>query len=125
MDAERQYDLFFLNDYFDNDLESILPILKMYLEETPKELASIESCLIRNDIAAAKAATHKIKTNVSMLSIRDQSSFINDMHLLNVDGSIPAAIKDQFAIFKGTIMAVMQEIRRDFFEKEDAAVDTR
>lgn len=124
MAEERQYDLFFLNDYFDNDLVSILPILKMYLEETPKELDSIESCLLRHDTAAAKAATHKIKTNVSMLSIRDRSSFISDMHLLNTTDRIPPSIKEQFAIFKATVMAAMQEMRMDYFEKEDRSIDT-
>ncbi|MEP7127793.1 MAG: hypothetical protein ABI729_02950 [Chitinophagales bacterium] len=123
MTEERQYNLFFLNDYFNNEMEAILPILQMYLEETPKELANIEKCLLHNDVEAAKAATHKIKTNVSMLSIRDQSSFVYDMHSLNAGDNIDYSIKEQFALFNATVMEALHQIRIDFFEKEDNAPD--
>lgn len=121
MGEEKQYDLFFLNDYFDNELEAILPILQMYLEETPKELEQIESCLLRNDAAAAKAGTHKIKTNIAMLSIRDHSSFVEDMHQLSVTDDINNAVHDQFNVFKANVKEALQQIRVDFFEREDNA----
>ncbi|MBK9731442.1 MAG: Hpt domain-containing protein [Chitinophagaceae bacterium] len=123
MTEERQYNLFFLNDYFNNEMEAILPILQMYLEETPKELANIEKCLLLNDVDAAKAATHKIKTNISMLSIRDQSSFVYVMHSLNAGDSIDSSVKKEFALFSTTVMKALHQIRIDFFEREDNAPD--
>jgi len=123
MPAGKQYDLYFLNDYFDNDMQAIYPILKMYLEETPKELSTIESCLQNNNPAAAKAATHKIKTNISMLSIRDQSNFVNDMHHLNVTEEISDGIRLQFRDFKSTVLSALQEMKSDFFEKQDIGAD--
>lgn len=114
MPEGKQYDLYFLNDYFDNDMQAIYPILKMYLEETPKELSTIESCLQNNNPAAAKAATHKIKTNISMLSIRDQSNFVNDMHHLNVTEEISDGIRLQFRDFKSTVLSALQEMKSDF-----------
>lgn len=125
MPAEKQYDLFFLNDYFDNDMVAIYPILKMYLEETPKELESIEKYLVGNNPAAAKAATHKIKTNVSMLSIRDRSTFVNDMHLLGAGTDISPAIMEQFVIFKATVLGALLEMRTDYFEKQDMNSDKK
>lgn len=124
MPAEKQYDLYFLNDYFDNDMEAIYPILKMYLEETPKELATIESCLENNNPAAAKAATHKIKTNISMLSIRDQSNFVNAMHLLDAKDAINDTIVLQFRNFKSTVLAALEEMKADFFERQDQGTDS-
>ncbi len=121
MGAEKQYNLFFLNDYFDNEMNAILPILQMYLEETPKELELIERSLLRNDAAAAKAGTHKIKTNISMLSIRDQSSFVDDMHQLPVSGKVQDAVLEQFDIFKANVLEALRQIRSDFFEREDNA----
>lgn len=118
MAAEKQYSLFFLNDYFDNDIEAILPILKMYLEETPKELLNIENCLRRGDTASAKAGTHKIKTNISMLSIRDQSSFVHDMHLLPAAEIISVSIMDKFEVFKSTVEEALTEIKYDYFETD-------
>ena len=124
MPEGKQYDLYFLNDYFDNDMQAIYPILKMYLEETPKELELIESCLQNNNPAAAKAATHKIKTNISMLSIRDQSNFVNDMHLLDVNEDIKERIRLQFMNFKSTVLAALQEMKSDYFEKQDMGADS-
>jgi hypothetical protein len=123
MPEGKQYDLYFLNDYFDNDMQAIYPILKMYLEETPKELEIIESCLQSNNPAAAKAATHKIKTNVSMLSIRDKSNFVNDMHLLDVKDDITEGIRLQFMNFKSIVLSALQEMKSDFFEKQDLGTD--
>lgn len=117
MASEKHYNLFFLNDYFDNDLSAILPILEMYIEETPKELAAIENSLIKNDAATSKAITHKIKTNISMLGILDQSTFINDMHLMKVTDNVQDAAIEQFKLFKATIMQALVEIREDFFTK--------
>lgn len=119
MGEEKQYNLFFLNDYFDNEMDAILPILQMYLEETPKELEHIETCLLRNDAAAAKAGTHKIKTNISMLSIHDNSSFVDDMHHLSATDNIGNAVHDQFAVFKANVKVALQQIRKDYFERED------
>ena len=124
MPEGKQYDLYFLNDYFDNDMQAIYPILKMYLEETPKELELIESYLQSNSPAAAKAATHKIKTNVSMLSIRDKSNFVNDMHLLDVNGDITEGIRIQFRDFKSAVLSAMKEMKSDYFEKQDMGADS-
>ena len=112
---EKQYDLGFLKDYFNDDLESILPILHLYLEETPRELSLIESYLLKNETAAAKAATHKIKTNIAMLGIQNTGSFINDMHLLKADDKITGAHLNSFMQFKKAVNDGLEEMSRDFF----------
>ena len=113
----KHYDLSFLKDYFDDDMESIVPILKLYLEETPKELANIESALLKNDAATAKAVTHKIKTNVAMLGILDAGTFINDMHLHLAGDDVNAALIRSFQKFKEAVEQGLVAIQHDFAEK--------
>ena len=115
--ANKLYDLAFLKDYFDDDTKSILPVLEMYLEETPKEILKFEDSLKRNDTAAAKACAHKIKTNVAMLGIRDTSTFINDMHLLSPAGVITRENRQQFERFKADVTSGLDQIQKDFFRK--------
>lgn len=115
MARPKQYNLYFLNDYFENDMESILPILKMYLAETPKELSAIEAALQRNDASAAKAGTHKIKTNIAMLGIVDQSSFVEEMHLLRHTDNVSEMVLGQFKIFSKNITEALEQMRHDFF----------
>ena len=114
---EKHYDLAFLNDYFDDDVNAILPILTMNLEETPKELLSIQNSLLKNETAAAKAGTHKIKTNVAMMGIHDRSTFVNDMHLMKPTDEITEGVLQQFEQFKEAIGTALQEIREDFFSE--------
>jgi HPt (histidine-containing phosphotransfer) domain-containing protein len=115
--VEKRYDLAFLKDYFDDDMEGIVPVLEMYLEETPKELSSIEQSLQNQDTTGAKAVTHKIKTNVAMLGIQDVGTFINDIHALQATDEIDNLIIEQFEYFRQAVMAALNQIRDDFFQK--------
>jgi HPt (histidine-containing phosphotransfer) domain-containing protein len=112
--VEKKYNIAYLKDYFDDDLASIVNILKMYVEETPKEINNIESWLHDSNIAPAKAATHKIKTNVSMLGISDGSSFINDMHLMKETDPVTDELLAQFEQFKNSVLTALTEIKQDF-----------
>ncbi len=112
----KNYDLAFLKDYFNDDTSSIATILKMYLNETPKELLAIEYSILSKDIAAAKAATHKIKANVAMLGLHDSTSFIDNMHLLQPSDSVPEDVRFQFLVFKQEVLSALEEIKADFFE---------
>ena len=114
---EKLYNLAFLYDYFYDDGTSILPILTMYLEETPKELLSIQNSLHEKETAAAKAGTHKIKTNVAMMGIRDSSTFVNDMHLMQPADEITNELMQQFEHFKESVTLALQQIQEDFFPK--------
>ena len=114
--VEKLYDLSFLKDYFNDDVSLIRHFLEMYLEETPKEMAKIEESLDRNDLAGAKAGTHKMKANVAMLGIRDGSTFINDMHLMNPMQSVSDDNRKQFEQFKADVVSGLLQIRKDFFE---------
>lgn len=110
----KKYDLLFLRDYFNSDYSAMLPILKMYAAETPAELITIHQYLVNNDITAAKAATHKIKMNVAMLGIPDESAFIDTMHLLKPAGQVTSEVLQRFFLFQKTIMTAIEEIRQDF-----------
>jgi HPt (histidine-containing phosphotransfer) domain-containing protein len=114
-DEGKKYNLAFLEDYFEENGESILTILKMYVDETPKEISIIENALFTKDTATVKAVTHKIKANITMLGIHDKSSFVNDMHRLKSTDAITENIIQQFETFKRTVGEALDEIHRDFF----------
>src|SRR6185503_12676377 len=99
---ERHYNLDFLKDYYGDDLPAMSIVLKLYLEETPKQIDEIETCLLNNDVAGAKAATHKIKTNLAMLGVVDPANFIHAMHL-KVPNSSLEEIMPLFKVFKSQL----------------------
>src|ERR1041385_1695465 len=86
---ERHYNLDFLKDYYGDDVSAMSVVLKLYLEETPQQVDEIEKYLLNNQIANAKAATHKIKTNLAMLGIVDPAGFVNSMHLYSENTDDP------------------------------------
>ncbi len=112
----KNYDLAFLKDYFNDDTSSIEMILRMYLDETPKEISAIETSLLNEDISGAKAATHKLKANVAMLGLHDSTSFIDNIHLLEPSDSVPEDVRFQFLIFKQEVLSALEEIKADFFQ---------
>ena len=115
---QKHYNLEFLTNYYDTDLASIKEILKLYLEETPKDLDRIESSLSKGDAPTAKAATHKIKTNVAMLGIIDPVEFIEAIHSLPSDAPPPKEIETLFQVFKSEVMKGLEDIKTDYFSEK-------
>jgi len=114
-DLTKHYNLQFLKDYYDEDISSMKTILHLYLEETPKELELIQRSLESNDAATAKATTHKIKTNITMLGIKDHGNFVEAMHLLGATENVPNKIIALFKAFNLETMKGLQQIEEDFF----------
>ena len=115
---EKHYNLEFLIDYYGDDRESMRQILQLYLQETPKDLNTIKSALYGNDATAAKAATHKIKTNVAMLGMKDPAGFMNEMHLHSGQSDVSDLVKNLFNDFEAEISRGLRSIESDFFMKE-------
>ena len=105
----------FLSDYYGSDKVAMLTILKLYLQETPKDIASITGYLNSDNSLAAKEATHKMKTNVAMLGIADPADFITSVHFLSATEKVPEEIKLKFNAFRNEVLAALQEIERDYF----------
>ncbi|HYV93194.1 MAG TPA: hypothetical protein VE978_15580 [Chitinophagales bacterium] len=93
-------------------------VLKLYLEETPKQVEEIENCLLNHNVAGAKAATHKIKTNLAMLGIVDPGNFVHAMHLHAADNSDVGDVMRLFNLFKTELLKGMKDIDEDFFSQK-------
>ena len=115
---ERHYNLDFLKDYYGDDLSAMSVVLKLYLEETPQQVDEIEKCLLNNQIAGAKAATHKIKTNLAMLGIVDPAGFVNSMHLYSANDNEQEKLLMLFKLFKSEVQRAMIDIEQDFFSTQ-------
>ncbi|MBX7140456.1 MAG: Hpt domain-containing protein [Chitinophagales bacterium] len=114
---EKHYNLEFLNDYYGDDREAMVEILRLYLQETPKDLNNIKTALHTNNAAAAKAATHKIKTNVAMLGMHDPVEFMHEMHLHSAQADVSEKVKKLFVDFEAAILEGLADIKRDFFSE--------
>lgn len=112
---EKHYDLEFLRDYYGDDQAAMLEILRLYLQETPKDLNNIKTALHSNNSAAAKAATHKIKTNVAMLGMKDPVEFMLAMHLHSAKDDVSEKVKTLFVDFEAAVLRALSDIERDFF----------
>jgi len=112
---KRHYNLDFLESYYGDDVSAMMEVLKLYLQETPKELEKIESSLLDHNPTEAKAITHKIKTNITMLGIVDPTNFINTMRLHDPDVDGEEEIITLFKSFKLEVLKGMKEIEMDFF----------
>jgi len=113
--VEKHYNLEFLRDYYGDDDVSMQEILRLYLLETPKDLENIKSALNENNAAGAKSATHKIKTNVAMLGMKDPVGFMNEMHLHSANSDVSDKVKTLFKDFESEISAGLDEIEGDYF----------
>ena len=112
---EKHYDLNFLREYYGEDLDAMKPLLQLYIEETPKEIHNIEKSLSGNDASGAKAATHKVKTNVTMMGIRNTSAFIDAMHKHKADASVSEEVIQLFNPFKAAVLSAVDQLQKDFF----------
>ncbi|MEO5675300.1 MAG: hypothetical protein ABIQ74_11705 [Chitinophagales bacterium] len=111
---EKHYNLYFLQDYYGEDVASMSVILRMYLEETPKELKLIENHLISNHGAEAKMVTHKIKTSIALLGIADPVRFIERMHQA-AGAEVTKELIDLFVAFRNEVFKGLADIEKDFF----------
>ena len=114
--VEKHYNLEFLKDYYGDDREAMQEILKLYLQETPRDLNKIKTALNENNAAVAKAATHKIKTNVAMLGMKDPVGFMNEMHLLSAQEDVSDKVKELYSGFETEIFRGLSDIENDFFK---------
>ena len=95
----------------------MVEILKLYIQETPKDLQLIETSLLENDMGGAKAGTHKIKTNLAMLGIRDPADFMAAMHNFPATAEVTENVMKLFASFKSELMTGLEEMEKDFFHR--------
>jgi len=79
-------------------------------------LDKIKTALNENNAAVAKAATHKIKTNVAMLGMRDPVGFMNEMHLLSTQEDVSDKVKELYIGFETEIFRGLSDIENDFFK---------
>ena len=112
---EKHYNLEFLRDYYGDDRDAMREILNLYLQETPKDLLNIKTALQKNNASVAKAATHKIKTNVAMLGMKDPADFMNEMHLHSAQVDVSEKVKTLFIEFEAEIMLGLNDIEEDYF----------
>lgn len=75
-------DLSYLREISDNDPNYMSDVIKIYLDNIPKNLAKLEK-LIRNtdDYVAIQREAHSLKSSTSIIKVRDM---FDDVNIINI-----------------------------------------
>lgn len=105
--------LSFVKEQYGGDDDFLKKLLAMYLDYTPKLISEIENQIEMKDIMAAKAATHKVKTDILMLGISSCQDFFSLMSSQNADHVDFEKTKIAFSDFKNTVTAGLAELKTE------------
>jgi CheY-like chemotaxis protein/two-component sensor histidine kinase len=109
-DTEKYYDLSFLTQYYDNEKEFIQSILALYVKETPSSILQIENALVKKDWSLFKSLTHKIKTNIMMMGIKNAEAFVHDAASIDLKNVDEKKIFSSFPAFKKFALKAIEQI---------------
>ena len=85
----------------------------MYLDYTPKLIEDINMEIKNKNIMAAKAATHKVKTDIMMLGITSVQDFFTLMSSQNADQVDFEKTETEFLKFKQTVSKGLSELKSE------------
>lgn len=111
--AARNYDLAFLEDYYDHEPTFINNILKLYVQDTPGMLKEMEQAMLDGDWKNFKALAHKIKTNIMMMGIKPVEDFFKTSSAMDVTIMEHPDMHLQFYSFKLTVLNALDQIKAD------------
>lgn len=69
IDDEKLFDLRYLNEFLDNDQNSINEMIALFTDTTPEILQSIEDANYRDDSAKLKEGIHKLRSSLGLMGI--------------------------------------------------------
>ena len=103
----------FATEQYGGDMVFLKTILSMYLTYTPTILADIEKEIASRNIMAAKAATHKIKTDIMMMGISGVQDYYTLMSSQNAEHVDFEKTESYFATFKQRVTAGLNELKAE------------
>ena len=112
-DSGKYYDLSFLTQYYDGEKEFIQSILALYVKETPSSILQIENALEKKDWAQFKSLTHKIKTNIMMMGIKNAEEFVHAAAAVDLKNVDEQKIISLFPVFKKYALKAIEQIATD------------
>jgi len=110
---KRNYNLTFLEDYYDHEPGFINNILKLYVQDTPEILQEMTDCITNNDWKQFKALAHKIKTNIMMMGIAPVDEFFKASSAMDPIDANQASIQVKFQVFKEIVTDALEQIKAD------------
>jgi PAS domain S-box-containing protein len=110
---KRNYNLAFLEDYYDHEPGFINNILKLYVQDTPEMLQEMTACISNNDWKQFKALAHKIKTNIMMMGIEPVDEFFKASSAMDPLDTGQASIRLMFQAFKQIVKDALEQIIAD------------
>ena len=77
--AEKLFDLSYLNQIFQGNKEMISHIISLFLDQVPGYIDEMQACIDRDDLRALHLLAHKAKSSIAMLGIKTMESKIHQI----------------------------------------------
>ena len=109
----KKYDLSFLIDMLEGDVESIKEIIDIFIKNTPEIISSIGLHIEKTNWEAASEEAHKVKSSLKLFLLNDEAEiayFIekNGANKTNLD-----EIKVKYQELKNNVLSACEEIKLD------------
>lgn len=91
MDSSSIFNLEAALDRLDGDRELLADLIKLFLEESPKEFAAIAAALSRQDAAVLASAAHKLKGSVTQFCADRLFDSVKNLEQLGRAGDLAGA----------------------------------
>lgn len=91
MDTDQIFNLEEALSRVDGDRELLADLINMFLEESPKELASVRAAQARQDAAGLASAAHKLKGSVMQFCAQPLFESVKRLEVLGRAGDLTAA----------------------------------
>lgn len=89
-----------LKENFENDNETVVAILEVFLTEVSEDMITFKNQIDQGDLAGISATAHKIKSNYRLLELEIETVLLQEIETLaKNDGSIED-VKQLFAQFQ-------------------------
>jgi hypothetical protein len=111
--TSKNFDLAFLEDYYDHEPSFINNILKLYVQDTPAMLDEMAGAIAGKDWKQFKALAHKIKTNIMMMGIKPVDNFFKEASAIDSDNSEHPEMHVTFNRFRNTVLQALEQIKAD------------
>ena len=101
----------FIQQTFDNDLETVKAVLDIFLQETPLDFKNLQKAIQMDQVDLVKAMAHKIKSSYKTLGINREAQLLQELENLAVTNEALQLIKDTFKKLHSSLPSILDEVK--------------
>lgn len=101
-----------LKDNFDNDYDTIVAVLEVFLQEVPVDMKMFKDQILSGDVNAAGQTAHKIKSSYRLLELEQETALLQKIENLAKSGESMNDIQPLFNQFEENYDKGIQQVAR-------------